>query len=359
MRRHVGFYVHHHGCGHTSRTQALIAALDLPATVLTSATHDAATFGHADVVALPRDDGPSDGDPTRWRDVATPAHLHYGPLGIKGLRDRVARTTTFLATTNPALLVVDVSCEVAQLARIASVPTVVVRQHGARWDAAHMAAYDAAIGLLAPFGPELEEPTVPADVRAKTFYAGGLARNITPPETRPNRDDIRTTWGWDAATTGVVVLQGGARAGPSSQDLEAAAEATPEHRWAVIGDSRCRPHGVRVSGWVDNPLAWLAAGDVVVGSAGHNTVMEAALVQRPFICVPEDRPFDEQRHKADRLRALDAAEVVDAWPAPGDWPATIQRARQRDPSRLARLVDPAASRRAADWLTSLVDRFAA
>lgn len=36
-------------------------------------------------------------------------------------------------------LVVDVSCEVAQLPRIVSVPTVVVRQHGGGWDPGHRA----------------------------------------------------------------------------------------------------------------------------------------------------------------------------------------------------------------------------
>lgn len=351
MRRHVAFYVHHQGRGHTTRARALIDALELPATVLTSVDDaDPATFGDAQVVRLPPDDG--DGhDPVG---VPLPRQLHYAPVGVPGLRERMATITRVLADLDPAVLVVDVSSEVAQLARLMGVPTVVVRQHGARWDRAHRAAYEGAVGLLAPFGRELEEPDVPTAVRRRTVHVGGLGRFTAPPLETPGQ--VRPGRGASEDGRMVVLLRGRGGHGPSDAQVFAAAKATPGHRWIVVGDAGQTLPGIEVAGWMDDPLPYLAAADVVVGAAGHNTVMEVASVARPFVCVPQPRPFDEQVRKAARLHALDVAEVCDDWPRARAWPGVLERARRRGGDGLASLVDPYAARRAADWLTELVDR---
>lgn len=353
MRRHVAVYVHHQGRGHVTRARALVDALDLPTTVLTS-VDDAVPdlFGAARVVRLPRDDG--DGhDPVG---VPLPPQLHYAPVGVPGLRERTAAITHVLAEVDPAVLVVDVSSEVAQLARLMGVPTVIVRQHGARWDPAHLAAYEGAVGLLAPFGPELEEPDVPPAVRRRTVHVGGLGRPAVPsPGTRAQ---VRRRHGWSEHERLVVLLRGRGGHGPTEAQLAAAAEATPDYRWRAVGDDRGTPPGVESTGWVEDPLPHLVAADVVVGSAGHNTVMEVATAARPFVCVPEPRPFDEQLRKAARLHDLDVADVHDDWPAPHAWPAVLERAYARGGDGLAAVVDPDAARRAAGWLTDLVDRLA-
>nr|WP_274387503.1 glycosyltransferase [Salsipaludibacter albus] len=245
------------------------------------------------------------------------------------------------------------------------VPTVVVRQHGARWDAGHRAAYDGAVALLAPFGPELEEPDVPERVRRRTWYAGGLGRTLpgtSDPDDRSRRSrttraTARHRLGWDAATTGVALLLGRGGGQPHADDVEAAARATPDHRWLVVGDLPGAAPLLSTTGWVDDPLPWLDAADVVVGSAGHNTIMEASLVARSFVCIPQRRPFDEQFRKAARLRDLDVAEVLDGWPEPAAWPGIVQRARRRPTTRLAAVADPAAATRTARWLEDLADRY--
>lgn len=352
MNPHVAFYVHHHGRGHVSRTRALLEELGLPATVLTSAAVDDADLPGARVVRLPLDTGA----PESGLALPPPSHLHYAPVGVPGLRERTAVIARSLADAAPALLVVDVSVEVAQLARIAGVPTVVVRQHGARWDPPHVAAYEGAAGLLAPFGPELEEPDVPPMVRRRTFYASGLVRRATGDT---DRDGVRRELGWSPTDRGVVVLQGAGGEGPGPRDVAAAARATPDHRWLVVGRGEHTDPSVAATGWVDDPARYLAAADLVVGSGGHNTVMEVAVAGRPFVCIPEDRPFDEQRRKAARLRELDVAEVVEAWPTPATWPDVLARAEARGGVGLSRLADPDSTRRAAGWLRSLVERIAA
>lgn len=354
MRRHVALYVHHQGRGHTTRARALVDALALPTTVLTSVDDPAPDlYGDAHVVHLARDDG--DGhDPVG---VPLPPQLHYAPIDVPGLRERTATITRVLADVDPAVMVVDVSSEVAQLARLMGVPTVVVRQHGARWDRAHRAAYDGAMGLLAPFGPELEEPDVPPAVRRRTVYVGGLGRRSGSAPRR--REQVRRRLGWSADERVVVLLRGRGGHGPTADQVAAAAEATPDHRWLVVGDDRGVPAGVDATGWVDDPMPHLVAADVVVGAAGHNTVMEVATAARPFVCVPEPRPYDEQVRKASRLRDLDVAEVCSSWPASRAWPNVLERAQARGGERVARLVDAGAARRAARWLTELVDRMVA
>ncbi|WP_204327890.1 hypothetical protein, partial [Proteus mirabilis] len=70
-----------------------------------------------------------------------PLALHYAPLNHPGLRARTARIAAWAARTNPALLVVDVSVEVALFARLLSLPTLVVRLAGRRDDPPHLEAF--------------------------------------------------------------------------------------------------------------------------------------------------------------------------------------------------------------------------
>ena len=55
-----------------------------------------------------------------------------------------------------------------------------VLQHGDRDDAGHMAAYEGAVGILAPYAAALEQPGRPDWMRDKTFHAGGR-RRASPP----------------------------------------------------------------------------------------------------------------------------------------------------------------------------------
>lgn len=350
MKPHLGYYVHHHGRGHVSRAAAVLRELEIPATVLTSSDVPDEAFPGADVVRLPLDTEQTE----TVEDLPLPTHLHYAPPGVPGLRQRMADLAGFLADTAPALLVVDVSVEVAQLARLTGTPVVVMRQHGRRWDLAHMAAYDAAVGLLGPFSAKLEEPDAPEMVRKKTFYAGGF---VDAPQPLPTRNEARGRLGRDEDEPVVVVTSSSGGNGPEPEGIAAAAAAT-DHTWIVIGRSDVDGSAVSSVGWVDDPIVHLAAADVVVGSAGHNTVMEVAAAARPFVCVPETRPFDEQVRKAERLRELDLAEVVSRWPPPGEWQSLLTRARERGGDGLSELVDGHSAVRAARWLESWVQRYA-
>ena len=86
---------------------------------------------------------------------------------------------------------------------------------------------------------------------------------------------------------------------------------------------------------------------VVIGTGGGNVVAETAAARRPLVCLPQERPFDEQTLLAAALERLEVAVVSTAWPAPGDWRALLARAERADMSRWRLLHDGHGAPRAA------------
>ena len=331
----VAYYAGHHGRGHVTRAAAVLAHVQAEATLFTSAEPPALPERVRVVRLLPD-------DPRTERDEGGAGPFHYAPTGHDGLRRRMARLAAW-AGEGPGVLVSDVSVEVATLGRLLSLPVVAVRQHGARWDAGHRLAYRLAERLLAPFPLSLEEPDAPAWVRDKTAYAGGFSRfddRPAPPAASGRR---------------VVVLGGGGAGGAGSGrawtpgDVAAAARATPAWQWTLLGAAAppSAPPNLDGAGWTSDVWPALTSASVVVATAGHNAVMEAAAAGRPLVVVPEARPFDEQVRKAAALERVGAAVACERWPAPDAWPALLDRALAADPAPLRALVDRAGAARAA------------
>ena len=254
---------------------------------------------------------------------------------------------------------VDVSAEVSVLGRLLGLPVVTVRQHGLRTDEAHRLAYGVSHSLLAPYPEELEEPSAPRWVRERTFYAGGFCRDDGRIGETPPRRDGRT----------VCVLIGAGGSSLGHETVARTAAACPAWRWVVLGDlpgaeatNRATagaghfPPNLVHHPWAGDVFSHLLSSDVVVASGSHNSVMEAAAARKPLVCIPQGRPFDEQRSKARRLEGVGAAVVRESWPAPRGWPALLEAALALDPGVRPRLVDGGGARRAAAFLDALARR---
>ncbi|MCW2811230.1 MAG: hypothetical protein JWP61_1688 [Friedmanniella sp.] len=323
----IGYYIHHHGSGHLHRALAIQAEVDTPVTGLSTAARPAQWRGPW--VQLP-DDAGADGT----EDLSAHGRLHYVPRGHAGLRDRMAAIAGWIAAHDPRLMVVDVSVEVALLARLHGVPVVTVAQPGGRGDAGHRLGYDISSTILAPWpaeaGPLWEGS--PADA-VKTRYVGPVARFRDPVGTPlPRR---------------VVVLNGTGGAGPTAADVSAARAATPEWEWLHLD----REHGT----WVDDPWPVLCSATVVVSHAGQNAVAEISAARRPAILLPQDRPFGEQYAMARALERLAWAPVraCSRWPTPREWPLLLERVRRLDGASWSRWNDGLGVGRAAALLTRL------
>jgi predicted glycosyltransferase len=335
----IGYYAHHQGAGHVTRALAIAAHLRGPMALFGSSLPKESTLANVTLCRLPMDyaeDSVND----------TPAGLHYAPLAITGLRERMGMMVDWFRSHWPCLLIVDVSVEVALLARLFGVPTIYMRQRGSRFDTAHSLAYASASRLLAPYPAELEEPDMPAEWALKTDYAGLISRYAR--SLAPRRSDNHC----------VTVITGHGGTELTVARLAAVARRCPEWQWTVIGpiadDADIPlPANLHLKGVVHDPSPWLGSAQVVVGSAGDNLVSEVANLRCRFICVPESRPFGEQQSIGRLLAAAGLAIHCAAWPDAESWPSLLERASELSPAKWDSFADDQAAARAAHAITQV------
>ena len=320
----IGYYAHHLGEGHVACATAIAPHLRSPLAVLSSRPRPAGW--DAEWIELARDDvgGDSALDPTAGGTV------HWAPLHDPGLRRRMAAVADWIDAVRPRLMVVDVSVEVALLARLMGIPVVVMSLPGDRSDAAHRLAYQAATAVLAPW-PDWALPVVGAEVPLRAVGAISRYAGRGVPAHPPGRR--------------VLVLMGRGGSALSAEQLDAARVATPDWEWTPLGPP--------LGDWVTDPWPALVETDVVVCHAGQNVIAEVAAAQVPAVVIPQDRPHDEQRATAAVIAEAGLAVVCPEWPAADAWPAVLTAATRLGGSGWARWCDGMGPRRAAAQLDVL------
>ena len=296
----IGYYVHHVGHGHLRNAVCIASALDCEVTGLSSLPRPDTWVGPW--IELARDDG---GHPVRDPDAH--GRLHWAPLRDVGLAARMARIAAWIDAARPAALVVDVSVEVAVLARTMGIPILVMALPGDRSDPAHQWGYSLADAVLAawPAGlGDMDRDLCPWGDR--THHVGGLSRFAGRSATSPTPGRRRR----------VLVLQGSGGTSIGQADLAAAAVAAPDWDWHRLGPGA----------WADDPWPELCAADVVVTHAGLGALADVAAACRPAVVVPEDRPHDEQRATARALGDAGLATTSGHWPDGDEWPDLLAQA---------------------------------
>jgi hypothetical protein len=320
----IGYYAHHLGEGHVACATAIAPHLRSPLTVLSSRPRPA---GWArGWIELARDDAGDEPavDPTAG------GTLHWAPLHHPGLRDRMATVAAWIEAARPRLMVVDVSVEVALLARLLGVPVVEMALAGDRSDAAHRLGYQAATAVLAAW-PEWAAPLAGAEVRPRAVGAISRYASRMVPSRTPGRR--------------VLVLMGRGGSTLTAEQLDAARGATPDWEWTALGPP--------LGDWVDDPWPALVDADVVVCHAGQNVVAEVAAAQVPAIVIPQPRPHDEQRATAAVLAEAGLAIVRPEWPEADAWPALLAAATRLGGQGWVRWCDGTGPQRAAAELDAL------
>lgn len=361
MKNHqpIGYFVHHQGRGHAERAAAIANALaERREVTLFSARTDIFPELEQGVSVCPI---PSLFEAT-GREVAAmaalpmPETVHCAPLGWPSITEAFASLAAWFAEKRPALFITDVSAELGQLARLCSVPHVAVLQHGERSDAGHMAAYDSAVGLLAPYSEKLEQPERPMNLRRKTHYASGVGVDCS---VTARKAEARRALGLDQDREIVLVIAGGGGEGTPSTPLTLGARAEPETQWITIGKVRSEwhetvPGNLEHRGWVDNPQDWIAAADRIVSSCGNTTVHMVLAAGRPWVVIPEWRYFDEQLCKAEALDREGLAAVSRHWPShAAAWDRLWSAARLIDVERQCAIIGTNPAEAAAAWIEDL------
>jgi len=324
----VGYYIHHHGSGHLHRAEAIAECWDRPVTGLSTAPRPRAWRG--DWVRLDDDAG---GRPDQ--NLTANGSLHYVPEGHPGLRARMATVSEWIAANAPAALVVDVSVEVALLARLHGVPVVSVAMPGRRTDRVHRLGYDLSDAILAPWPAAAHGIWAPtATDLGKTTFLGAVSRftPVGPSTPVPGR---------------VVVLNGTGGPGPGPSAVAAARAATPGWEWFHLD----RAHGT----WVDEPWPLLCSASVIISHTGQNAVAEIAAARRPAVLIPQDRPHHEQRTTGSALAKLGwvPAVVRHAWPDGAEWLDLLDQVATLDGQAWSGWNDGQGAARAAAALTAL------
>jgi hypothetical protein len=330
----IGYYVHHQGRGHLHRASSIAAHLDTEVTGLSSLPRPDGWAGPW--IELARDD--ADAFPS---DVDAGGVLHWVPERCDGLRERMAAVSAFIARERPALMVVDVSVEVATLARLHGVPVVTTVLPGVRTDAPHRLVHGLARRIIAawPAGVGDMLDGVPDD-DPRLVHVGALSRFddriAAVPPARADRPRVALMLG-----------SGGHDIEPGA--VQVARDSTPDWDWTLLGTDDAT--------WAADPWDVLRSADVVVAHAGQNAIAEIAAARVPAVLVAQHRPFGEQHAMAGALRRDGRwpAVALDAFPGSG-WPALLDLARSLDGQRWAAWNDGGGAARAAAVIAQEIDR---
>lgn len=359
MKQAFGYFVHHQGRGHAERCAAIANALppDRPLVVFCARAEIFPKLPtNVEIQVIPSLFERRGDEVTSMDHVSTPATLHCAPLGWPSIRKAMATIVDWFEAANPALMVCDVSAEIAQLARICSVPHVKILQHGDRRDAGHQAAYDGAVGLLAPFHADLAQLDWSETMVEKTFFAAGLGVDHDVIA----RDAARTRIGVASGQELILIVAGGGGGGFGQAALGIGARARPGARWITIGPIErdwhsTEPVNIEHRGWVSNASDYIAAASLVISSTGNTTCQEVLSAARPWLAIPQWRYFDEQHRKADALATAGVAHVVPHLPSSASaWAeAIVQTYSSHKPTRQSALIDRDAAAKTAFWLERL------
>jgi len=301
----IGYYAHHLGQGHAETARCIAARLTDEVTVLSSLARPPGWPGGW--LTLPRDD-----DDAVALEPSAHGQLHWAPLGHRGLRDRMATIARWIQHAAPSVFVVDVSVEVAALARLTGIPVVTIVLPGKRRDPAHRLCYALAESMLAPWPASVSSLLLDGDsswddkirhVGAFSRFDGRAPQAVTASHRRS-----------------VLVLLGSGGSGVSGQDLCQAAAATPGWTWTTLGGATGR--------WTEDPWPALCRADVVVSHAGLNSLAAVAAARKPAVVVPQARPHDEQLMTARALARTGLAITAHPWPPAARWPGLLRAAAE-------------------------------
>jgi hypothetical protein len=344
----IGWYVHHQGLGHVMRFIAVAERMQelAPDVELVGLGSEPPKQWKGPWINLPRDDIPYPNE----ADERAGGALHWAPLMHRGMRQRSAITADWLARSNCQLFVADVSVEMLVLARLCSVPTVAVAMRGRRDDRPHALGYDVSRAILAPWPVETQE-SLPDHWKDKLVAVGSFSRFDSL------IDDTPAMPGGSDSQNVLLLLGHGGHAVPFDKLVEAAV-ATQKWHWYVVGvsvqESEIESQGnLTLLGRIADVWPILRNADVVVGPCGAGTVSEVAAARKPFIALPQARPFDEQVTQARILQKYGLADVAWSWPDAASWPVLLESAASRDQDRWRWYHDGKGSTRACEALLAL------
>ncbi len=296
----LGYYAHYHGSGHANYANIMSKVFGKNMKIYTSSDYDFHAF--ADVLKLPDED--LDGTEAALSVFPTPGYLHYAPVGLEKITRRNWLMLCSFLADDIKLLIIDVSVEVAALARVSSMPYVYVKMMGQRNDAPHLYAYEGAAFLIAYYPEAMEAPATPDWVKEKTLYFGFFSRYSLQRLT-----EYIPTMSNKPPVPEICLVKGFGGKDVSEADLSTLNRQFPQHNIIIVGPvaQKVIMANVHYRGVVSDIAPYVLAADLVVVHCGANTIAEMATLNARCLLMPEERPYQEQEAMADALKHLKLA----------------------------------------------------
>lgn len=298
MSYRIGIYAHSHGAGHSAYAQQLAQLDPLQFVVYTSSDYN---FTPEIQVERLTSENPT-GEELTIQQVTSAPYLHYNPLGNPSILKRSGQLLNSLTNNAISILLVDVSVEIAMLARVASSPYAYCKMLGNRNDPGHLTAYDGALFLYAFYPKELESDKTPQWVVNKTIYLGF----VTAPQPTTH---VKTSV---EQPQNILVIQGKGGNSFSMDSLNKLEQQFPTAKITLIGEYTDvqSTSQTTVEGFVNQPLRYIKTADLIISACGSNTVSLLLNMNVKFIALPEVRPYDEQLEFARQLEKNNLAVIL-------------------------------------------------
>lgn len=288
----IGYYAHSHGSGHCNYAQIFSKILMDKIIVFTDSDYN--FNSSAKVVRLPNEN--PDGTQFDRNDFKEPSSLHYAPVNMRKITSRNLKILNTVLQEKVRLLIIDVSVEVAMLARVSSIPYAYVRLQGLRNDLPHMNAFQGATFLLAYFPKEMEYDSTPEWVKKKTIYLGFLSKYLfnTLPIPKPSQYICN-------GRPNLLYLSGFG----GSKQIDFNSIQTLYNIYSVGPGRVCDACSIYAHiGVVECTRAFIAHADFIVAGCGSNTTSEILSLGKRFVAIAENRPYGEQKMMARRLEDM-------------------------------------------------------
>ena len=289
----IGYYAHSHGSGHSNCANIFAKIFGDSLTILTDRTY---RFDNPDQVVKLENEN-SDGTEFIRDDFPEPRALHYAPVNLRKITRRNRAMLDAIVLKNISLLIVDVSVEVAMLARVSSIPYAYVRLQGDRSDLPHLNAFEGASFLLAYYPREMESVNTPAWIVDKTIYLGFLSQFMfdRPVSQRPVEfvPSVRP-----------IIAHISGFGGSRGFDLTPVVEHFDIYAIGPGDDAKYHIPGIEHIGIVDDISPYIEHADIIVAACGLNVTAEILSLGKRFLAIPEKRHYGEQVHMAHNLHRL-------------------------------------------------------
>jgi GT2 family glycosyltransferase len=290
----IAYYAHQHGSGHCTFAERFAKAANNDILIFTS--YDFNFSSRTQVVRLPSED--PDNSSFEANQIEEPAFLHYSPVGQKSIQERSRKFLEAYIKHKCKCLIVDVSAEVAALARASSIPFIYVKLPGYRNDSAHLQAFKSAVFLLAYYSEDLEDARTPSWIREKTVYLGFINKqnNATSGDGKLSFDIQNCV--------NVTVISGNGGNDKLDAALGKLANKFPSKEFTVLGNfkNKLKRPNVKYFGFVNSPESYLVQSDLIVSNCGLNSTSELLSLGIPCLFIAEQRPFDEQLFMCKQLQ---------------------------------------------------------